>query len=232
MNVIDIAHQYDAISNLFDTSRVRIWNNVKKFITDMKDVSENKKMLLDAGCGNGKNSLYAMERNYEVIGIDISEKLLNISISKGINVKKMDLLNIDFIDTFDKCICIAVIHHINSIELQCKAIINMIRSLKQYGELLISVWSLEKVNTISFISTGLIEHHDNDNKKDYRDFTQGHNFVDWIVNKKNNEIVKRYYYIHNYDTFVNLMELVKDHIQIDYEISWEKQNWFCKIIKL
>lgn len=210
----DIAEQYNIISNLFDASRVRIWNNVKKFLTNT-DISQNK-LLLDAGCGNGKNSLFALDYNYDVVCIDISEKLLQITSSKGLKVNKMNILDMNYDNVFDKCICIAVIHHINSIELQCKAILNLIRSLKQNGELLISVWSLEKLN--------------DDNK--YRDFVQGDNYIDWVVDKKNNHIIKRYYYIHNFQSFKSLLDMIQEQVDISYQIYYEKQNWFTHIVKL
>lgn len=210
----DIAEQYNIISNLFDASRVRIWNNVRNFLTNT-DISQNK-LLLDAGCGNGKNSIFALDFNYDVVCIDISEKLLQITSNKGLKVNKMDILDMNYDNVFDKCICIAVIHHINSIELQYKAILNLIRSLKQNGELLISVWSLEKIN--------------NDGK--YRDFVLGDNYIDWVVDKKNNKIVKRYYYIHNYQSFKSLLEMVQEHVDISFNIYYEKQNWFTHIVKL
>lgn len=220
----NIAEHYDTISDRFDISRVRIWNNVKKFITNT-DINKNK-LLLDAGCGNGKNSVYALDYNYNIIGIDISTKLLEISQKKGLTVYNKDLLELNYIDLFDKCICIAVIHHINSLDLQCEAIINMINSLKKNRELLISVWSHEKINILEN------EEEIQKTKKDYRDFVIGHNYIDWIIDKKKNEVSKRYYYIHDYKSFVNLIEMVNNIIKIKYEISWEKQNWFCKIIKI
>ena len=50
-----VAQQYDIIYKSFDTSRVRIWNNVKNFLNE----NSSSKTLLDCGCGNGKNMVYA-----------------------------------------------------------------------------------------------------------------------------------------------------------------------------
>lgn len=220
----DIANQYDKIALRFDTSRTRIWNNVRTFISST-DIN-NKKNLLDAGCGNGKNALYALSYNYDVTGIDISLKLLEISKQKGLNVYYKNILDLDLYNIFDKCICIAVIHHINSIELQCNAIVNMINSLKDNGELLISVWSYEKNNILNIYDDNIRK-----NENDYRDFVIGHNYIDWKL-EDSNEIIKRYYYIHDYNSFKLLMEMVNNFINIYYKISWEKQNWFCKICKV
>lgn len=215
----DIAEQYNVISHLFDASRVRIWNNVRYFLTNTN--VHDTKLLLDAGCGNGKNAIFAKQYNYDIVGIDISDKLLEISSKKGLNVSKVDILELQHQNIFDKCICIAVIHHISSIDNQIKAIMNMIRSLKKNGELLVSVWSLEK--SVSNI--------DNDDNK-YRDFVIGDNYIDWVVNKKENQILKRYYYIHNYGTFSDLFNVIQSQIDISFEIFWEKQNWFAHVVKL
>ena len=213
MNSGDIANQYDIIAHKFDKSRVRIWNNVKKFIEDNDILNTNK--LLDAGCGNGKNSLYAKQFNYDVTSFDISSELIKICKDKGLNIHYNNILDCDdnLMNIYDKCICIAVIHHIDSMELQCKAIINLLNYLKNKGELLISVWSYEKNDELN-----------------YREFHQiGHNYIEW-----DKEPVKRYYYIHDKESFINLIEMVENNIdgfQIDYEITWERQNWFCKIVK-
>jgi SAM-dependent methyltransferase len=221
-DVNDVAYQYNKIAIRFDSSRIRIWNNVKKFLSKCDE--NNKLKLLDAGCGNGKNSLYALSLNYDVVGMDISTELLNISKQKGLNVYYEDILNLDISEEYDKCISIAVIHHLNSLELQCKAISNLINSLKNNGELLISVWSYEKENVLFKDNCDDI----NGIKNDYRDFVKGHNYIDW---KTDNEIIKRYYYIHDYYSFKKLIEMVDNIHNISYIISWEKQNWFCKINK-
>ena len=73
--IIDIAEQYDNISKDFDRSRVRIWNAVKDFLQPTKD---NLK-LLDAGCGNGKNMMYAIKHGYITKGFDISKFSIQLS---------------------------------------------------------------------------------------------------------------------------------------------------------
>ena len=100
-----IANQYDIICDSFDNSRVRIWNNVKIFLLDGKDSNEN---LLDCGCGNGKNMLYANSLGYTSEGFDISDNLLYICHNKGLNVFYQDVLNLKLEKKYDKIISIAV----------------------------------------------------------------------------------------------------------------------------
>lgn len=212
---------YDLISIDFDISRVRIWNKVKEFLNDA-DLSINNK-LLDVGTGNSKNYIYAKNLGYHCIGTDISNNLINICINKGLNVYKKDILELKNTDygKFNKIICIAVIHHLETIELQKLAIINMINCLYDDGELLVSVWSIEKYDVFDD-NINIYEK----NKKDYRDFTLGANYVDWKYKK---DVIKRFYYIHNYDTFNNIFIELQEILPISYTISWEKQNWFCRI---
>ena len=88
--IIDIAEQYDTISKDFDRSRIRIWNAVKDFLQPTKD---NLK-LLDAGCGNGKNMIYAIKHGYITKGFDISNNLLEISRKKNLDVYYNNILDI------------------------------------------------------------------------------------------------------------------------------------------
>jgi SAM-dependent methyltransferase len=211
-----IEHQYDVISQEFDMSRVRIWKSVKEFITNHN--SSNKKLLLDVGVGNGKNILFANEYNYECIGIDISTNLLEICRQKRLNVHKKDVLHLNkSFGMFDTILCIATIHHLENIMEQTQAILNMIDCLNPHGNLLISVWSIEIFN--------------NDEKKDYRHFNVGPNLVEWNSKDKQNKI-DRFYFIHNYDSFHGMIEYIASITPIHYEIKWEKQNWFCEIMKM
>jgi 2-polyprenyl-3-methyl-5-hydroxy-6-metoxy-1,4-benzoquinol methylase len=211
--IIDIAEQYDNISKDFDRSRIRIWNSVKDFLQPTK----NNLKLLDAGCGNGKNMIYAINLGYITKGFDISNNLLEISRKKNLDVYYNNILDIND-NLYDKIICIAVIHHINDVIKQKEAIINLINQLVLGGELLISVWSYE--------ITLDIEKKNNKQPKDYRNFIVGHNFFKW------NNKCDRYYYIHDYNSFSLLIKNVSSECNIKYEITYEKQNWFCKILKL
>jgi tRNA (uracil-5-)-methyltransferase TRM9 len=207
-----IANQYDLIYKSFDTSRVRIWNNVKLFLSNY---NEND-TLLDCGCGNGKNMVYANNLGYNCVGYDISKKLLDICISKNLNVYYSDVLNMDFDKKYDKIISIAVLHHLETFDEQILAINNLLKCLKDNGTLLVSFWSKEK----KFNNTDI---HKNQN--DYRNFNNGANYVDWKLDKNN--IIKRYYYIHDYDS---ILKLVKK-LNVKYIIAWELQNWFIIFYK-
>ena len=216
-----VANQYDLISDEFDDSRVRIWNKVKEFL--IKHQKSNTQSLLDAGVGNGKNVIFANSLNYYGVGIDISEKLLEICERKGVHAYNLDVLDLtpDKYGKFEKIISIAVLHHLESIQSQIQAIVNMLDCLEDNGHLLISVWSHEITNIFSTTQESI----------ECRKFEVGPNLVNWNSKNKKNSI-KRYYYIHNFVSFYVMMCQVSEIVPISFAISWEKQNWFCEIHKL
>ena len=99
-----IASQYNIISKVFDNSRVRIWNNVKQFL--LEDQVRTANTLLDCGCGNGKNMIYAQSLGYHSEGFDISNNLLDICKNKGLNVYYQDVLNLKNNNKYNKIIYI------------------------------------------------------------------------------------------------------------------------------
>ena len=208
----NIAKQYNQIYISFDNSRVRIWNTVKLFLSDYNEHDK----LLDCGCGNGKNMIYANELGYNCEGYDISTKLIDICISKNLSVYYSDVLNMNLDKKYDKIIAIAVLHHLETLEDQVLAITNLLKCLNNNGKILVSFWSKEK----KFTTTSTIK-----NNNDYRDFNNGPNYVDWKLDK--NTVIKRYYYIHDYDSILVLV----DKINVKYTITWELQNWFIIFYK-
>lgn len=228
-----IASQYNIISKVFDNSRVRIWNNVKQFLIDDGDAnrSRNTNTLLDCGCGNGKNMIYAQSLGYHSDGFDISNNLLDICKNKGLNVYYQDVLNLKVNKKYNKIISIAVLHHLQTFEEQVAAIKILCDCLDNNGKLLVSFWSKEK--TLDDIkeyrqdsqgSRGIIA-NDVRSKSDSRDFVAGPNYVSWKLDREN--IIQRFYYIHDYKS---IQELAKN-INVKYTISWEQQNWFILFTK-
>lgn len=99
--------------------------------------------ILDIGSGAGTISLFLAKHGYEIVGIDISQKAVEASIS---STKELDLesrlsfLNIDFKDfnhkrKFDIAICLEVIEHCEEDE---KLLIKVHNLLKENGLLILS----------------------------------------------------------------------------------------------
>ena len=234
-----IASQYNIISKVFDNSRVRIWNNVKQFLLDDQGRTANTltantltaNTLLDCGCGNGKNMIYAQSLGYHSEGFDISDNLLDICKNKGLNVYYQDVLNLKANKKYNKIISIAVLHHLQTFEEQIAAIKILCDCLDNNGKLLVSFWSKEKtLEDIKEYRKGgqggqYLIVPDVRSKSDSRDFVSGPNYVSWKLDREN--IIQRFYYIHDYKS---IQELAKN-INVKYTISWEQQNWFILFTK-
>ena len=187
---------YNSIASSFDNTRYRPWTCVEEFL----DTIPKDSIIGDIGCGNGKNMLYKDDcLNY---GCDFSESLVNICLQKGLNVICGDILNIPYkTESFDYTICIAVIHHLSTVEKRKKAIEELERVTKKGGKILVLVWAFEK---------------EDDSR---RKFTIQDNFVDWR-DKQQNLLGKRYYYVFQ----KNELESLVDEKKIEKSF-YEKGNW-------
>lgn len=129
----------------YDTDSQKYINSTKKLILHQEIETLTKGMpksglILDAGCGFGRDTKVFIDRGFKVIGIDLSEKLLEIA---KINIPqakfiKMDLRILDFPDNyFDAIWCNAALLHL-SIEDIKKALDEFYRVLKHGGKLFVS----------------------------------------------------------------------------------------------
>jgi ubiquinone/menaquinone biosynthesis C-methylase UbiE len=132
---------YNDIAKSFDKTRYCIWKCVLEFFSDVG----KSESILDVGCGNGKNMKYlCMDEYTNVKGCDFCEGFVNICIKKELDVIHANILCLPFTDSsFDKIICIAVIHHLSTHEHRLKAIKELIRVTKPGGKILITVSSYE-----------------------------------------------------------------------------------------
>ena len=191
-----VKNVYNTIASEFDTTRYRPWTCVEEFL----DTIPKGSIIGDIGCGNGKNMLYRKDcLNY---GCDFSESLVNICLQKNLNVICGDILNIPYKnDSFDYTICIAVIHHLSTVEKRKKAIEELERVTKKGGKILVLVWAFEQ------------------EEQSRRKFTTQEIFVDWR-DKQQNLLGKRYYYVFQ----KNELESLVDEKKVEKGF-YEKGNW-------
>jgi len=137
---------YDAIAEEFDASRVESWKEVLEFLDSLPDAS----LILDVGCGTGRDTLSALRRRNEVVSLDFSLGQLKILSSKlkdmkrgsvGLILGDMRLLPFKD-DVFDVVLAVASIHHLDKEE-QKRFLSEMKRVLKPGGRFLISAWAFE-----------------------------------------------------------------------------------------
>ena len=191
---------YNEIANRFDVSRVRIWPCVKKFL----DSFNKDSLLLDVGCGNGKNMLYRNDLIFK--GIDYSIKLVEICKNKNLDVIESTMINIPFeSNIFDGIIVIASYHHLSNDEERKQTLDELYRVVKNDGKILMVVWAIEQPEDSTF------------------HFTKSDELVKWY-SKENDKNFYRYYHIYAEGELLEEIKRLKPEFNIEY-IYLEKGNW-------
>jgi len=165
---------YNRIAEQFSSSRYSIWPELNLF----KDYVEEGERVLDAGCGNGRLLELFKDKKVDYIGIDNSEKLIEIARTKYPcrKFQTADVLKLPFPDNyFDKVFSVAVLHHIPSRDFQLQFLKEAKRVLKPEGLLLLTVWNLwQRPKTLKLLFKFTIMKIAGRSKLDFKDV-----FIPW-----------------------------------------------------
>lgn len=145
----NIARRYDFLNHFLSLGIDKIWR--RKAIKSLKGISENP-VILDVASGTGDLAIAALRLNpQKVIGVDISQEMLNYGIEKIkkrnlqdiIELKKGDSENLEFSDqSFDG---ITVAFGVRNFENLNKGLSEMYRVLKPGGKLVVLEFSKPRV---------------------------------------------------------------------------------------
>ena len=147
---------YDAIAPHFARTRQRPWPDTMDFVDSIyRDMSGRKgqQTLLDLGCGNGRNALYALEKGFLVLALDFSLELLKIldaDAGKRGYRQRLELLNGNMLtlpleeNSVDCAMSIAALHHLATREKRLRALGECRRVMKTGGRALFSVWAFDQ----------------------------------------------------------------------------------------
>ena len=167
-------------------------------------------MILDIGCGNGKNVFYRKDLNIK--GVDFSKVLLDIVKQKGGCVSYGLLQDIPHLDeTFNNFICIAAYHHLDNDNDRKKSLQEMYRILKPGGTGLVSVWAMEQEDESPF------------------NFTKENEMVSWKCRTDGNTYY-RYYHIYKKDQLREEVIKLEPRFCITRE-EYDKGNWYIYLKK-
>lgn len=135
-----VIHAYDAIAGKYNA--VYADNDLVdyKYMISFLSALPGKKVL-DMGCGCGESTSYIASKNFDVIGIDLSDNMLNEArnLYPLLHFEKQDILSTSFLDnSFDGIVLTYVINHFNDSGLRLlKSEID--RLLKDHGLVFLSV---------------------------------------------------------------------------------------------
>ncbi len=143
---------YNKISSKYEKQRTqKYFSLINELEIDTILPHINNKKVLEVGCGTGLILQEINKHASEAIGIDISEKMLDISRNKNLNVLNADINKIPFSDGyFDVVYSFKVLSHIKNIE---SAIKEMTRVTKPTGKLFLEFYnpcSFKRLNNIIF----------------------------------------------------------------------------------
>jgi ubiquinone/menaquinone biosynthesis C-methylase UbiE len=206
---------WDNIAGLWSEYRQRKIPIVEEFLKGKKG------MVIDLGCGNGRNM--AFNSDIEYYGVDISKEQLrhaefriNKNKIKAILIKgSIDKLNKNLLkdNMFDYGLFIATLHCIETKKKRKESLKEFYRVLKKGGEGLISVWNSEDKR---FDCVG----------------NNGNIYMSW---RENNIDYMRYYYLFRKQEFLDLIESIGFDIIKFYEPRehdrFSRKNWIVRVRK-
>ena len=223
-----VKRNYEEIAENFSETRKKyLWPELMKLTQNVKKGDK----VLDVGCGNGRLLQAFKSKQIKYVGIDSSEKLIQIAKTRNteheIQNKEFmvrDILELNKIAqiNFDYVFCIAVLHQIPGKDLQIQALKQLKNKVKFDGEIIITVWNLwswKKFRKLiwKFVSLKLI----GKSKMDYGDI-----FFDW-KNSKGERVSQRYYHVF---TKSGLKKIIKKAGLKVEKIYKDKYN-YCAILK-
>ncbi|MFC1756507.1 class I SAM-dependent methyltransferase [Patescibacteria group bacterium] len=140
----EIETGYDSMSGKFSETRKYFWRGLE-FIGDY---AKNGDKILDYGCGNGRLLELLTDKDIEYVGVDVSQKLINIAKEKyhaeNIEFHKISSSrSLSFPDNyFNAVYSIAVFHHIPGEKERKRVVKELYRVVAPGGYIVATVWNL------------------------------------------------------------------------------------------
>jgi len=132
---------YSAIASEFNETRKQQWPEFEHFLSYVNEHSK----VLDLGCGNGRLYELLKERKVDYLGLDHNTELLKKAKenSPEATFKVMDMVELKLDkESFDNIFCIAAFHHIPTEVMRKKVLLDLHKSLKKDGVLIVTTWNL------------------------------------------------------------------------------------------
>jgi 2-polyprenyl-3-methyl-5-hydroxy-6-metoxy-1,4-benzoquinol methylase len=162
----------------------------------LKGCYQNRDVILDAGCGNGRNLKWFYNNYFTIYGIDLNKKRLdkakdsyskqrdNFSIQ---NIKSLNFEN----EKFDHIICNAILHFAENEQGFLAMLTELLRVLKPNGTIFVRTATIESLeDKVIQISDGVYKLPDKSDR-----FLLTKDLLQSILKEFNLELVERYKYV-------------------------------------
>lgn len=197
---------WNAIAESFHHTRKQPWDFCSKYIRSLPLNTINA----DLGCGNGRHLVLLANQSTQVIGLDLSEKLIRITktVIQKQNITNTTLVQGDLCqlpfnsNSLDHVLYIAALHNIRKKKNRIASLKELYRVLKPGGTALVSVWSRNQ------------ERFKNKQREQNKDGEPGDVLIYWTQHKLN---VPRFYHLYQKKEFINDIKEATFTIQVVQE---------------
>lgn len=115
MKILDSIDYYNQYANEYFESTVNL--ELGEVIDGFIEYLPDEAAIMDLGCGSGRDSLYFMEKGFDVTAVEGSEELSELaSIHIGQDVLTMKFDELNFVHVFDGVWANASLHHLTTEE--------------------------------------------------------------------------------------------------------------------
>jgi len=107
-----LAVSFDKVVEAYDSTRALSPDTMRQIVDTMQDVLRNCSTVLDVGIGTGRFACPLTEREFQVVGADISVPMMLKAREKGLSdVVRADALNLPFRNSaFDSVLLVHLLH--------------------------------------------------------------------------------------------------------------------------
>jgi len=122
---------FDSAAEFFDKTRSPPGWVMKQLIKTLTNELSGYKTILDAGVGTGRFAKPLQDNGFDVLGIDIAEKMINKAVEKGAkNLLQADACFLPFKKkSFDAAVCIHLLHLISEWRMALQEICRVTKSI-------------------------------------------------------------------------------------------------------
>lgn len=205
----EIIRTYDSIAADFDETRYKPWPDTIEFAKRF----DKDDLILDLGCGNGRDLRHFESVGLNVAGVDISMGQLKV-VKKRAETPPMlvrgDVCKMPFKDNAAKgAILVATLHHLPKGDDRLGAMNETYRCLAQDGICLLGVWAREQAKFEENMERARVELG--------KDWEQGDMLLDWKL--PDGRVFKRYYHLFSEKEFSEML------VASDFEV--ERKYFSC-----